>query len=53
MVHADHHPPIVDISNLQVDGLRHTQASVICNRQDGTLLQAGNRLEETRDIIEA
>ncbi|MGF6875125.1 hypothetical protein OKW35_004597 [Paraburkholderia sp. MM5477-R1] len=33
--------------------LRHTQASGVCSHQDGTLLQAGNRFEETCDFIEA
>ena len=50
---TDHHPLAVDIGDLQMHDFGDTQAGRIGRHQDGALFQAGNRLEETRDFLEA
>jgi transposase len=53
LVHTDDHALAVDVRDLQVDDFRHAQTGCVGNHQDGPMLQAGDRVEEGGDLLQA
>jgi hypothetical protein len=49
----DQHALTVDIGNLEHRDLSHAQAGAIGDRESRLLLEAGGRVEQSRDLIPA
>ena len=50
-VDTNHHAAAIDVADAQRDGFAHTQARSILNHQDGAVLQAAQRQEETNHFL--
>src|SRR5471030_2856821 len=53
LVHTDHHALAVDIGDLQMHDFGDTQSGGVRGHQDGAVLEAGDRLEEGGDLLQA
>ena len=53
LANPDDHPPAVDVGDAQPDDLGDAQAGGVCGHQDGAMLEAGDPLEELRNLVEA
>ena len=53
LTNPDGHPTAVDVGDTQPDDLGDPQAGGVRGHQDGAMLEAGDPLEELRDLVEA